>query len=1042
MAEQNERQLLLLGMLLVGLLVMCGILTIAAWALGGDSLGKPPPEAASARQLMQWRAADMLRWIALWFSAAITLTLWNRWLLSELFQAPLVVTGVHFAVQSGISWIIVRLTLGRQFVPSSVAMALGCAARGSDQAPPARLPAAPSSPASGTTAPDVAGAVEGRPPAAPSAPATALSRPRAAGAAAGPATSSSPAAPAPPAASPAPPPAAAAQLLRSRPSFWALVSPIAVATASDVCLSNLAVSLVPVWLYTVGKSTSLCFTYAAAVALGLQRFRLRAAGLIAVVFVGVALAAVGGEKGPLAASRAPPAAPEPAGAYGPPPEPGPTDPGDAPDAPTRGRRAASLACDVLAGCWPGQANPAATPTPDSPPDDDGQLTAPSGAESSLAANQDPIIGQSLLLQQSSAAASQRRRLPPSRRAMDPALFQRPLAAPPGAASAQREGEPLRSGGAGGRQLVLATAAAGPAGVDGPSSAGPALAGGGGDSGGGGMAASLGPVDAAEANAAGGRSPREAAATSQPEGLEGSARPPRALTASAVAVRGGVLVGGAAPIRSERSVADTAAAPDADDADGAGESLPDAAAAESTEGSVAGSALAVGAIAAVAAAAANAARWVTTERLLRQVSDAVADGEVGGGLQLGAAPLDRGAGGAGGVAAAEAAADDDDGSASTSTGGIVWAQRSGCAGDGGESAAARAPCADSEGAMAGAVVRSRAGTDADFGAESSVGVVVASGSTGRDADGGGAHGRGADGGSGDDDCRSDDTSPTPHREPVPLRRDGSDSLGDFASLDDAESLDLESLSGRPNVAIPVSGGALANRDDDAVAERAGLIQRGSSQEGVAASNASPAPKRRRRLDPLFVMAWTAPLCAVMTFVVALPVEGFAAAGSPAWDAVPTSVMAVVGTLAGALLAFVMIGAELQVISRASAITMTVAGHVKEALVIGLGAIVLGETVGVAEAAGIALVLLGTTAFGVLERGGGAHGGAGSGSGSGGDSGSAGAASAGAGTAGGGQRSPSLAQSPSAAAAAAAAKAEAMAVAAGARAAAHGHVDGAL
>ncbi|KAA0150835.1 hypothetical protein FNF29_04949 [Cafeteria roenbergensis] len=705
MAEQNERQLLLLGMLLVGLLVMCGILTIAAWALGGDSLGKPPPEAASARQLMQWRAADMLRWIALWFSAAITLTLWNRWLLSELFQAPLVVTGVHFAVQSGISWII---------------------------------------------------------------------------------------------------------LLRSRPSFWALVSPIAVATASDVCLSNLAVSLVPVWLYTVGKSTSLCFTYAAAVALGLQRFRLRAAGLIAVVFVGVALAAVGGEKGPLAASRAPPAALEPAGAYGPPPEPGPTDP----------------------------------------------------------------------------------------------------------------------------------------------------------------------------------------------------------------------------------------APDADDADGAGESLPDAAAAASTEGSVAGSALAVGAIAAVAAAAANAARWVTTERLLRQVSDAVADGEVGGGLQLGAAPLDRGAGGAGGGAAAEAAADDDDGSASTSTGGIVWAQRSGCAGDGGESAAAGASCADSEGAMAGAVVRSRAGTDAEFGAESSVGVVVASGSTGRGADGGGAHGRGADGGSGDDDCRSDDTSPTPHREPAPLRRDGSDSLGDFASLDDAESLDLESLSGRPNVAIPVSGGALANRDDDAVAERAGLIQRGSSQEGVAASSASPATKRRRRLDPLFVMAWTAPLCAVMTFVVALPVEGFAAAGSPAWDAVPTSVMAVVGTLAGALLAFVMIGAELQVISRASAITMTVAGHVKEALVIGLGAIVLGETVGVAEAAGIALVLLGTTAFGVLERGGGAHGGAGSGSGSGGDSGSAGAASAGAGTAGGGQRSPSLAQSPSAAAAAAAAKAEAMAVAAGARAAAHGHVDGAL
>ncbi|KAA0148140.1 hypothetical protein FNF31_07477 [Cafeteria roenbergensis] len=335
-------------------------------------------------------------------------------------------------------------------------------------------------------------------------------------------------------------------------------------------------------------------------------------------------------------------------------------------------------------------------------------------------------------------------------------------------------------------------------------------------------------------------------------------------------------------------------------------------------------------------------------------------------------------------------------------------------------------------MAGAVVRSRAGTDADFGAESSVGVVVASGSTGRDADDR----------SGDDDCRSDDTSPTPHREPAPLRRDGSDSLGDFASLDDAESLDLESLSGRPNVAIPVSGGALANRDDDAVAERAGLIQRGSSQEGIDASNASPAPKRRRRLDPLFVMAWTAPLCAVMTFIVALPVEGFAAAGSPAWDAVPTTVMAVVGTLAGALLAFVMIGAELQVISRASAITMTVAGHVKEALVIGLGAIVLGETVGVAEAAGIALVLLGTTAFGVLERGGGAHGGAGSGSGSGGDSGSAGAASAGAGTAGGGQRSPSLAQSPSAAAAAAAAKAEAMAVAAGARAAAHGHVDGAL
>jgi drug/metabolite transporter (DMT)-like permease len=73
----------------------------------------------------------------------------------------------------------------------------------------------------------------------------------------------------------------------------------------------------------------------------------------------------------------------------------------------------------------------------------------------------------------------------------------------------------------------------------------------------------------------------------------------------------------------------------------------------------------------------------------------------------------------------------------------------------------------------------------------------------------------------------------------------------------------------------------------------------------------------------------------------------------------------GTALGAVLAFVMIGSELQVISRASAVSMTLAGHIKEALVILMGAVVLGEAIGAVEGAGIAMVVLGTAAFGLLE-----------------------------------------------------------------------------
>lgn len=134
---------------------------------------------------------------------------------------------------------------------------------------------------------------------------------------------------------------------------------------------------------------------------------------------------------------------------------------------------------------------------------------------------------------------------------------------------------------------------------------------------------------------------------------------------------------------------------------------------------------------------------------------------------------------------------------------------------------------------------------------------------------------------------------------------------------------------------------------------------------ALSARAPASRPRAKLSPLFVMAWASPLSAALTAIVAVPAEGQVALSSPVWSSFASALGVLAGTALGAVLAFVMIGSELQVISRASAVSMTLAGHIKEALVILMGAVVLGEAIGAVEGAGIAMVVLGTAAFGLLE-----------------------------------------------------------------------------
>jgi drug/metabolite transporter (DMT)-like permease len=269
-AEDHEVELLyVMGFFLW----LSAIATVATWMLGAEEFGEAPAATTSSLRRQAWHVCDSLRWVTLWFSVAITLTLWNRWLLSSLdhgqFHFPVTVSSFHFMIQAVLANVVCGMTIGWMAVPEWFGLAAcwdrlrGCIRlrSGWQRVPVQQAGESPSGGAIATPEHHPSGAdivphesgrwsvrsVE----------------------------------------------EVLSTLLRSSAGFWSHIGPIALATAADVAFSNMAVTVAPVWLYTVGKSTSLCFTYASAVWLKLRPFRWSAVALVSLVLFGVLLAAIG-----------------------------------------------------------------------------------------------------------------------------------------------------------------------------------------------------------------------------------------------------------------------------------------------------------------------------------------------------------------------------------------------------------------------------------------------------------------------------------------------------------------------------------------------------------------------------------------------------------------------------------------------------------------------------------------------------------------------------------------------------------------------------
>jgi len=116
------------------------------------------------------------------------------------------------------------------------------------------------------------------------------------------------------------------------------------------------------------------------------------------------------------------------------------------------------------------------------------------------------------------------------------------------------------------------------------------------------------------------------------------------------------------------------------------------------------------------------------------------------------------------------------------------------------------------------------------------------------------------------------------------------------------------------------------------------------------------------NPFATLYYIAPIMACTLFIISIPTERiWEIHNSPAFSTPEVAVETVFLIAGGAVLAFMMVVAEFQLIKETSAVTFMIAGIAKEVLTITVAVIIFGDTMGPANIVGLLLVIGGVSLY---------------------------------------------------------------------------------
>ena len=129
-------------------------------------------------------------------------------------------------------------------------------------------------------------------------------------------------------------------------------------------------------------------------------------------------------------------------------------------------------------------------------------------------------------------------------------------------------------------------------------------------------------------------------------------------------------------------------------------------------------------------------------------------------------------------------------------------------------------------------------------------------------------------------------------------------------------------------------------------------------GAAAALPPPHSAHRHVVDPVVLLSLVAPISALTLIFPSIAFELSAFLSSSVWtDSTQLGVL-LAAVAGGGAVAFLLIFAEVQVVSRTSALTTTVIGHAKESVVIVLSILIYGDTLTWLNCFGVMLAFVGT------------------------------------------------------------------------------------